>query len=127
MFNDMRISRETRDKYKTYKRQNDVGGIDMDVDVLTTGYWPSQNVPPCTLPPQVQEAIDTFSAYYLERHTGRKLSWQTSAGAAEIRGTFGNNRHELCVTTYQVSLSLIYLFLAERLVCPCAFPSRSFR
>lgn len=118
MFNDMRISRETRDKYKSYRRQvdmNDVGGvtneskpIDIEVDVLTTGYWPSQNVPSCTLPIVVQEAIDRFSKFYLEKHTGRKLLWQTSTGAAELRVTFGSVRHELCVSTYQMCILLLF-------------------
>lgn len=127
MFNDMRISRETRDKYKVYKRQLQLqhqqeqssagssnGIIDIEVDVLTTGYWPSQNVPPCTLPSTVQDAIDQFSKFYLEKHTGRKLSWQTSAGAAELRATFGLNTnkplrlHELCVSTYQMCVLLLF-------------------
>jgi cullin 3 len=118
MFNDMRISRETRDKYKSYKRQQEMKEsiddnseskhIDIEVDVLTTGYWPSQNVPACTLPVVVQEAIDKFSKFYLDKHTGRKLSWQTSAGAAELRATFGSNRHELCVSTYQMCILLLF-------------------
>ena len=111
MFNDMRISRETRDKYKSHKRQQEMNGekgIDIEVDVLTTGYWPSQNVPPCTLPVAVQEAIDRFSSFYLGKHTGRKLSWQTSAGAAELRATFGAQRHELCVSTYQMCILLLF-------------------
>lgn len=113
MFNDMRISRETRDKYKSHKRSQEASGesakgIDIEVDVLTTGYWPSQNVPPCTLPPVVQEAIDRFSSFYLNTHTGRKLSWQTSAGAAELRATFGDRKHELCVSTYQMCILLLF-------------------
>jgi cullin 3 len=130
MFNDMRISRETRDKYKAFKRQqeecnkassgssNSSKLLDIEVDVLTTGYWPSQNVPPCTLPVPVQEAIDRFSSFYLEKHTGRKLSWQTSAGQAELRATFGGGGsagtskpkrvHELCVSTYQMCILLLY-------------------
>jgi cullin 3 len=120
MFNDMRISRETRDKYKAHKRQQEscessihAKAIDIEVDVLTTGYWPSQNVPACTLPQEVQDAIDRFSKFYLEKHTGRKLSWQTSAGAAELRATFGTGpdkyrRHELCVSTYQMCILLLF-------------------
>jgi cullin 3 len=121
MFNDMRISRETREKYKAHKRVQENGesaslhdkAIDIEVDVLTTGYWPSQNVPACTLPQQVQDAIDRFSKFYLEKHTGRKLSWQTSAGAAELRATFGTGpdkyrRHELCVSTYQLCILLLF-------------------
>lgn len=137
MFNDMRISRETRDKWKQYSGSTASAaaatttnripgaatsstieatiGFDIEVDVLTTGYWPSQNVPPCTLPPQVQFAIDQFSTFYLEKHTGRKLSWQTSAGAAELKAAFGDGspgqpyrRHELCVSTYQMCILLLF-------------------
>lgn len=116
MFNDMRISRDMRDAYKTYRRSLSnpcpAGKMDMEVDVLTNGYWPSQSVPPCTLPSTVQDAIDLFAKFYLEKHTGRKLTWQTSAGSAELRATFGQpsklNRHELCVSTYQMCILLLF-------------------
>ena len=126
MFNDMRISRETRDKYKQYQRQrmetvaaDDTNNmcssqnIDIEVDVLTTGYWPSQSVPPCTVPQVIQDAMNQFSQFYLEKYTGRKLSWQTSAGAAELRATFGTSpdnfrKHELCVSTYQMCILLLF-------------------
>mmetsp|Transcript_25837 Transcript_25837/g.48921 ORF Transcript_25837/g.48921 Transcript_25837/m.48921 type:complete len:768 (-) Transcript_25837:70-2373(-) len=114
MFNDMRISRETREEYKKFKRsdKSTKDSMDMDVDVLTTGYWPSQNVPKCTLPPQVQEAIDHFGQFYLGKHTGRKLSWQTSTGTAELRASFGPadkpRRHELSVSTYQMCILVLF-------------------
>jgi cullin 3 len=113
MFNDIRISRETRDKYKAHKRHEEsnrstIKAVDIEVDVLTTGYWPSQNVPPCTLPQPIQESIDHFSKFYLNEHTGRKLSWQTTAGAAELRVTFSGRRHELCVSTYQMCILLLF-------------------
>ena len=122
MFNDMRISRDTRDAYKTFKsqqaRQGQASGsqgskpIDIEVDVLTTGYWPSQNVPQCTLPTPVQEAIGRFSNFYLQKHTGRKLSWQTSTGSAELKAVFGapgkHRRHDLCVSTYQMCILMLF-------------------
>lgn len=107
MFNDMRISRDMRSSYKAHAKCSE-GGVDMEVDVLTNGYWPSQNVKPCTLPSKVQEAIDHFSKFYLDKHTGRKLSWQTSAGSAEIRAVFGEKRHDLCVSTYQMCILLLF-------------------
>merc|ERR1712183_1149124 len=114
-----------QDSYKTYKRieasqqqskgeVSDSGKpIDIEVDVLTNGYWPSQNIPPCILPKQVQDAISRYSKFYLEKHTGRKLSWQTSAGSAELKATFGSDptkyrRHELGVSTYQMCILLLF-------------------
>jgi cullin 3 len=120
MFNDMRISRDLQDSYKEYKRRQEsssesAGGkpVDIEVDVLTNGYWPSQNVPPCTLPEPIQNAIERYTTFYLNKHTGRKLSWQTSAGQAELKVTFGSGpdkyrRHELCVSTYQMCILLLF-------------------
>eukprot|EP00536_Pseudo-nitzschia_multiseries_P002807 jgi/Psemu1/322715/estExt_fgenesh1_pg.C_390014 len=122
MFNDMRISRDMRDSYKNHKRneaaedESSSGSgkpIDIEVDVLTNGYWPSQNIPACILPQQVQEAIDRYTKFYLGKHTGRKLSWQTSAGSAELKATFGSDpkklrRHELGVSTYQMCILLLF-------------------
>eukprot|EP00543_Licmophora_paradoxa_P017706 CAMPEP_0202461442 /NCGR_PEP_ID=MMETSP1360-20130828/49427_1 /ASSEMBLY_ACC=CAM_ASM_000848 /TAXON_ID=515479 /ORGANISM="Licmophora paradoxa, Strain CCMP2313" /LENGTH=648 /DNA_ID=CAMNT_0049083485 /DNA_START=10 /DNA_END=1956 /DNA_ORIENTATION=+ len=116
MFNDMRISRDMRDAHNVHKRSIDNQGglkvIDIEVDVLTNGYWPSQNVKPCNLPLAVQNAIDRFSQFYLEKHTGRKLSWQTSGGQADIRATFGAaptfRRHDLQVSTYQMCILLLF-------------------
>ena len=117
MFNDMRISRDTRDAYKQYKQTPQSskslpkGAVDIEVNVLTTGYWPSQNVPQCNLPPQITESIEHFSNFYLEKHTGRKLSWQTSTGFAEIKALFGSTtqrRHDLCVSTYQMCILMLY-------------------
>jgi len=121
MFNDMRISRDLQGSYKEYKQgrrepldENSVSKpVDIEVDVLTNGYWPSQNVPPCTLPAPIQDAIERYTKFYLNKHTGRKLSWQTSAGQAELKCTFGsgpNNyrRHELLVSTYQMCILLLF-------------------
>ncbi|CAJ1942444.1 unnamed protein product [Cylindrotheca closterium] len=122
MFNDMRISSDMRDAYKQHKRHQETQAaaaeptsnkpLDIEVDVLTNGYWPSQKVPPCTLPTQVQDAIKKFSDFYLEKHSGRKLSWQTSAGSADLKATFGSEpnyrRHELIVSTYQMCILLLF-------------------
>jgi cullin 3 len=129
MFNDMRISKETAEKYRSHKksvnnsstssdlRDEENGGkaVDVEVSVLTTGYWPSQNVEPCILPPPVKAAMDRFQKYYLNTYTGRKLSWQTSTGSAEIRATFppakGSTkprRHDLSVTTYQMCILVLF-------------------
>jgi cullin 3 len=53
-----------------------------------------------------------FAKFYLQKHTGRKLSWQTSAGSADIKATFGTEpnyrRHDLQVSTYQMCILLLF-------------------
>eukprot|EP00551_Chaetoceros_affinis_P004249 CAMPEP_0203664768 /NCGR_PEP_ID=MMETSP0090-20130426/2117_1 /ASSEMBLY_ACC=CAM_ASM_001088 /TAXON_ID=426623 /ORGANISM="Chaetoceros affinis, Strain CCMP159" /LENGTH=803 /DNA_ID=CAMNT_0050528119 /DNA_START=41 /DNA_END=2452 /DNA_ORIENTATION=- len=134
MFNDMRISRDIREAYKTYKRTNpqaqsvhneqDGQGVNSDnlnsdakkitkpveieVDVLTAGHWPSQNTPSCNLPDQIQGAIDHFTEFYLKKHTGRKLSWQSSTGSVEMQATFGDSTYRLIVSTYQMCILILF-------------------
>ena len=115
MFNDMRISKETREEYKTYKRQQKDDAaktVEIEVDVLTSGYWPSQNIPSCTLPTEIQNGIDHFSEFYLGKHTGRKLKWQTSTGGADLKACFGSGtdirRYEFMVSTYQMCILLLF-------------------
>ncbi len=144
MFNDMRISRDIREAYKTYKRSNpqqaknehgeqqdnndndtttDSTGtaaaavaktdknakpVEIEVDVLTAGHWPSQNTPDCNLPEQIRGAIDHFTEFYLKKHTGRKLSWQSSTGSVEMQATFGDSTYRLCVSTYQMCILMLF-------------------
>lgn len=114
MFNDMRISKDTREKFRVYKQASaKKSPVDIEVDVLTTGYWPSQSVEQCVLPAVVDIAKKDFLDYYLRTHTGRKLSWQTNSGNADIRANFKPDkgslrRHELCVSTYQMCILVLY-------------------
>ena len=91
-----------------------LGGIDLSVQVLTTGSWPmpgSSNgsaVPQCTLPPQLAAACERYKDFYLSSHNGRRLSWLTSMGTADLRATFGETRRELSVSTYQMCVLLLF-------------------
>lgn len=116
MFNDMRISKDIRDTYKIYKRnkpqtQNEVNKskpMDIEVDVLTAGHWPSQSNPDCNFPSAIQGAIDHFTEFYLKKYTGRKLSWQSSTGSVEMQATFGKSSYRLCVSTYQMCILVLF-------------------
>jgi len=116
MFNDMRISKDIRDAYKTYKRNelnqtNDRSKskpVDIEVDVLTGGHWPSQTTPDCNLPESIQLAINHFTDFYLKKQTGRKLSWQSSTGSVEMQASFGNTSYRLIVSTYQMCILMLF-------------------
>jgi cullin 3 len=63
--------------------------VALTVSVLTTGFWPTA---PCaedvSLPAALRECCDDFKAFYLEKHTGRRLVWQTSMGTGVLTATF---------------------------------------
>ena len=43
---------------------NTVKGIEINVEVLTSGHWPFQEIPKCTVPPQLKAVQDTFGQFY---------------------------------------------------------------
>lgn len=100
MFTDMKISKDTMDKYR--EEGYNVGGPELDVKVLTSGYWPTQSAMQCRQPNELVLGCEAFEAFYLSKHSGRKIAWQMHLGTADLKGTFGSNRYELNVQTYQM-------------------------
>lgn len=131
MFKDMSISKDLMELYRKVTVANarqatateDVGNFLLDpssvmaspltVQVLTSGFWPTDMAPMCALPPALTKMISSFETFYLARHNGRKLAWLVNMGTADVRATFsgsaeegegakaGRHRHELSVSTYQ--------------------------
>lgn len=110
MFTDMKTSRDTMHGFNAMLSSNDVGeGPTLAVQVLTTGSWPTQSGARCNLPTEILTMCDKFKAYYLSTHTGRRLTWQTNMGTADLKATFGNGqKHELNVSTYQMCVLLLF-------------------
>ncbi|KAK6919840.1 Cullin protein, neddylation domain [Dillenia turbinata] len=108
MFTDMKTSQDTMQGfYKNYPPEAD--SPTLAVQVLTTGSWPTQPSVACNLPTEVSTLCEKFRQYYLGTHTGRRLSWQTNMGTADIKATFGKGqRHELNVSTYQMCVLMLF-------------------
>lgn len=63
MFRDMSISNTTMDEFRQHLQATGVslGGVDLTVRVLTTGYWPTQSATPkCNIPPAPRHAFEIF-------------------------------------------------------------------
>jgi cullin 3 len=105
MFMDMKQSEELVKQYKVAITNQP---IDLKVNVLTSGFWPSAACPPCGLPPDVEEACKKFEAFYLGKHTGRRISWQPNQGTADLKAMMVKSRHELNVSTYQMCVLVLF-------------------
>lgn len=139
MFKDMTLSNTVNDEFKNHlaNTNKNLSGVDLNVRVLTTGYWPGQNAPPninlSTIPAQ---AFEVFKNFYLGKHSGRILSLQPSTGTADLNALFygqkkeeGEGRdgaastsataiataaaakprkHIICVNTYQMCVLLLF-------------------
>lgn len=113
MFQDMKTSSQTIEGFKTYlssQEPNPLKGVELNVHVLTTGFWPTQSAAKCILPSEIGKCTEVFQKYYLSNHNGRRLTWQTTMGTGELRAFFagGKKRHELNVSTHQMVILLLF-------------------
>lgn len=110
MFTDMKTSQDTMQGFYASQSASDaIDGPSLAVQVLTTGSWPTQPIAPCNLPPEILGVCERFRTFYLGTHTGRRLTWQTNMGTADLKATFGKNqKHELNVSTYQMCILMLF-------------------
>lgn len=136
MFTDMKLSADTMENFKSYLQKADgdiLHGVDLSVHVLTTGFWPTQAAAKCNLPPEVRciflfsligrpaladlmfsfdkqilHCCEVFKKFYLSNHNGRRLTWQTNMGTADLKAFFGSRKHEFNVSTYQMVILLLF-------------------
>ncbi|KAL9226228.1 hypothetical protein vseg_002063 [Gypsophila vaccaria] len=109
MFTDMKTSQDTIQGFYSSHGAELADCPTLSVQVLTTGSWPTQPSVPCNLPAELSVLCEKFRSYYLGTHTGRRLSWQTNMGTADIKATFGKGqKHELNVSTYQMCILMLF-------------------
>lgn len=135
MFKDMQVSSTTNEEFKRHVQDKSIqmSGVDLTVQVLTTGCWPTQaSTPSCNLPASAGLAFSVFKQFYLDKHSGRQLSLQCNRGTADLNAYFyavakqqqlengesdatapqsklaTNRRHILQVTTYQMTVLMLF-------------------
>lgn len=131
MFQDMDWSRETMSRYKQtqyqYEQQqvDDFGSnsnkVEMDIQVLTTGYWPVYpQYPNLILPKSLLDPQSRFMDYYKTKYQGRRMTWQYALGHVVVRfkpNETANAKYELLVSLCQ-ALVLIQFNNQEDLTLP---------
>ncbi|XP_065039588.1 cullin-3A-like isoform X1 [Musa acuminata AAA Group] len=117
MFTDMKTSQDTMQGFYASQGFEAGEGPTLVVQVLTTGSWPTQPSAACNLPAEILGVCDKFRAYYLGTHSGRRLTWQTNMGTADLKATFAKGqKHELNVSTYQMCILMLFNSV-DRLSC----------
>ncbi|CAG8183794.1 unnamed protein product [Penicillium nalgiovense] len=124
MFKDMTISEDLTTSYKEHIARTgdpDQKPVDLEINVLTSTMWPMEVMAskegmvqlPCIFPREIDTLKQSFERFYLDKHSGRKLSWQASMGTGDLRATFVRSngkvqRYELNVSTYAMVILLLF-------------------
>ncbi|KAJ2917406.1 hypothetical protein MD484_g3007, partial [Candolleomyces efflorescens] len=109
MFNDMKVSVDAMEDYRNWLEDRTTPAVDINVTVMTSTFWPYS--PPAiapVIPPVLAEAGKSFEAFYFSRHSGRRLTWLTSMGSADVRAAFKSRSYDLNVSTYAIMILLLF-------------------
>mmetsp|Transcript_20406 Transcript_20406/g.49633 ORF Transcript_20406/g.49633 Transcript_20406/m.49633 type:complete len:758 (-) Transcript_20406:1630-3903(-) len=112
MITDLSLAAETQREFQDHCNQlNDknaaLGGIDFQVQVLTTGYWPSYQTHDVTLAPEMQKAMGVFHTFYAVKTQHRRLTWIHTLGSAVVSAHL-QKRHDLITNSYQACILLLF-------------------
>nr|XP_025864687.1 cullin-4A [Vulpes vulpes] len=109
MFKDMELSKDIMVQFKQYmQNQSDPGSIDLTVNILTMGYWPTYTPMEVHLTPEMIKLQEVFKTFYLGKHSGRKLQWQTTLGHAVLKAEFKEGKKEFQVSLFQTLVLLMF-------------------
>ncbi|XP_020936644.1 cullin-4B-like [Sus scrofa] len=109
MFKDMELSKDIMIQLKQYMQNQDIpGNIDLTVNILTTSFWPAYVPKEIQLPPEMERLKENFKNFYLSKHSGRKLQWQSTLGHCVLRAEFKKGKKELQVSLFQTLVLLMF-------------------
>uniref|UniRef100_A0A8K9X254 Cullin-4A n=1 Tax=Oncorhynchus mykiss TaxID=8022 RepID=A0A8K9X254_ONCMY len=109
MFKDMELSKDVMIQFKQYtQNQSEPSQLELTVNILTMGYWPSYTPMEVHLPPEMVKLQEVFKLFYLGKHSGRKLQWQPTLGHAVLKTEFKEGKKELQVSLFQTLVLLMF-------------------
>nr|CAG4641482.1 EOG090X01NX [Eurycercus lamellatus] len=111
MFKDMELSKDVNVAFKQYivhMNQPELTNMDLTVNILTMGYWPTYAPTEVTLPAEMVNFQEIFKRFYLAKHSGRKLQWQPTLGFCVLRASFPTGMKELQVSLFQTLVLLLF-------------------
>ncbi|KAF0884853.1 CUL4A protein, partial [Crocuta crocuta] len=110
MFKDMELSKDIMVQFKQASSIcfADPGCIDLTVNILTMGYWPTYTPMEVHLTPEMVKLQEIFKTFYLGKHSGRKLQWQTTLGHAVLKAEFKEGKKEFQVSLLQTLVLLMF-------------------
>lgn len=122
MFQDIDWSRETMMVYK----QSSAGqplttkeAVEMEVQVLTTGYWPVyKNWEGLHLPDTLLVPQERFANHYKTKYQGRRMAWQYSLGHCVVRTNGFSKTYDLVVSLCQALVLTQFVDDETRLTLP---------
>ncbi|KAJ3347769.1 Cullin-4 [Entophlyctis luteolus] len=109
MFKDIETSKDIVASFKQSPRFFEkLGAIDMYVNFLTAGMWPTYPPAPLTIPQELERCQEVYKEFYLSKYSGRHLIWQNQLGHCVLKGYFKKATKEVSVSLFQAIILLMF-------------------
>jgi cullin-4 len=109
MFKDMDLSKDIMTSFASnQKYQDQLSDMEMVVNVLTSGYWPTYPQVDLVLPSTFVQYQKVFESFFLSKHSGRRLTWVTSLGHCLLTYQNKSIQKELVVSLFQTVVLLLF-------------------
>ena len=109
MFQDIGVS---KDLNESFRKHLDSSGSRLDLDfsiqILSSGSWPFQPPPAFNLPQELERSVTRFTAFYTQKHNGRKLQWLWQNSKGDIVSNFCKTIFTFQASTWQMTVLLQY-------------------
>ncbi|KAM0754279.1 Cullin-domain-containing protein [Meredithblackwellia eburnea MCA 4105] len=108
MFKDIELSSDFARVYST-SRAASTTSLNLSVNILSMGNWPSYSPSNVRLPGSMALALDKFKEFYVSKHSGRSLQWQHSLDTCALKAQFPKGgKKELAVSLFQAIILLLF-------------------
>jgi len=107
----MNVSEDLNEKFSVYcKEENNQLGIDFSIVILQAGSWPisQTNLPPFSLPQELEKSVRIFEAFYNKSYNGRKLTWIQNLCNADVRLNYLKRQYSITMGTFQMAILLCF-------------------
>ncbi|GAP89236.2 putative ubiquitin ligase subunit [Rosellinia necatrix] len=110
MFKDQQMARDEMASYKAWREGNGhtKSSPDLNVSILSAAAWPTYPDTQLFLPSDVASQIAQFDDYYVNKHTGRRLTWKHSLAHCVVKASFNKGPKELLVSAYQAVVLTLF-------------------
>ncbi|KAJ3295095.1 Cullin-4 [Borealophlyctis nickersoniae] len=109
MFKDMEVSKDFMMGFKqSTKFVERLGSVELNANILTAGYWPTYPPQEVILPFELANAQEVFKEFYMQKHSGRRLTWMNSLGSCVLKAEYPKAKKELSVSLFQAVVLLLF-------------------
>ena len=115
MFKDQQMARDEMASYKAWCEGNGhaKSKLDLNVSILSSAAWPTFPDTQLLLPDEISSQMEQFASFYINKHSGRRLTWKHSLGHCVVKASFSKGPKEFLVSAYQAVVFTIFNYTDE--------------